>query len=398
MALTEVDHVAIAVRDLDAAVDWYKETFGATVAHREVVERDGVEEALLAVADSYIQLLTPTRDDSTVAKFLDTKGEGIHHVGYRVADCGEALRQAVDAGARAIDAEPLPGIAGDHRRVPAPEDGLRHPHRVGSGMTSGVDGDRRSCEGPQVQRPLLVWERAQVQEMPPGDRGQGPAWPRDPDREIPAGIVPTDYYRTGVPVRRDEPLIKSPEVVDRMRIAGKVAAEVLAVTGAAVAPGVTTEELDQLAHRAYLERGAYPSTLNYHQYPKTICTSVNEVICHGIPDDRPLEAGDIVNLDITAYIARGPRGLQRHLLRRRGRLRVPGPGRDHPRVPDLGIEAVRPGRPLSDIGRAIQAHAEAHGYGVVRMFVGHGIGEQFHIAPSVPHYYTPDASTGCDPV
>lgn len=112
MALTEVDHVAIAVRDLDAAVAWYEETFGAQVAHREFVERDGVEEALLAVADSYIQLLTPSRDDSTVAKFLDSKGEGIHHVGYRVADCREALRQAVAAGARAIDAEPRPGSRG----------------------------------------------------------------------------------------------------------------------------------------------------------------------------------------------------------------------------------------------------------------------------------------------
>jgi methylmalonyl-CoA/ethylmalonyl-CoA epimerase len=112
MALTEVDHVAIAVRDLDAAVDWYAETFGATVAHRELVERDGVEEALLAVADSFIQLLTPFRDDSPVAKFLEAKGEGIHHVGYRVADCGEALRQAVAAGARAIDAEPRPGSRG----------------------------------------------------------------------------------------------------------------------------------------------------------------------------------------------------------------------------------------------------------------------------------------------
>jgi methylmalonyl-CoA epimerase len=110
--LTEVDHVAIAVRDLDAAVAWYAETFGATVAHREVVERDGVEEALLAVADSYIQLLTPTRPDSPVAKYLETKGEGLHHVGYRVADCGEALRRAVAAGARAIDAEPRPGSRG----------------------------------------------------------------------------------------------------------------------------------------------------------------------------------------------------------------------------------------------------------------------------------------------
>jgi methylmalonyl-CoA/ethylmalonyl-CoA epimerase len=112
MALTEVDHVAIAVRDLDAAVDWYKQTFGATVAHREVVERDGVEEALLAVADSYIQLLTPTRDDSPVAKYLDQKGEGLHHVGYRVDDCAAALRQAVAAGARAIDEEPRPGSRG----------------------------------------------------------------------------------------------------------------------------------------------------------------------------------------------------------------------------------------------------------------------------------------------
>ena len=110
--LTEVDHVAIAVRDLDAAIAWYAETFGATVAHRELVERDGVEEALLAVADSYIQLLTPTRDDSPVAKYLATRGEGIHHVGYRVADCGAALQQAVAAGARAIDAEPRPGSRG----------------------------------------------------------------------------------------------------------------------------------------------------------------------------------------------------------------------------------------------------------------------------------------------
>ena len=109
---TELDHVAIAVRDLDAAVSWYKEAFGATVAHRERVERDGVEEVLLGVADSYVQLLTPIREDSPVAKFLDTKGEGLHHVGYRVADCGDALHAAVAAGARAIDPEPRPGSRG----------------------------------------------------------------------------------------------------------------------------------------------------------------------------------------------------------------------------------------------------------------------------------------------
>ena len=112
MALTEVDHVAIAVRDLDAAIEWYAETLGATLSHREVIDKDGVEEALLAVADSFVQLLTPIRDDSPVAKFLATKGEGIHHVGYRVADCAAALNQAVEAGAKAIDAQPRPGSRG----------------------------------------------------------------------------------------------------------------------------------------------------------------------------------------------------------------------------------------------------------------------------------------------
>jgi methylmalonyl-CoA epimerase len=111
-ALTEIDHVAIAVRDLDAAIAWYSSAFGATVAHREVVERDGVEEALLAVADSYVQLLTPTRDDSPVARYLDTRGEGIHHVGYRVTDCAAALEVAKAAGVRAIDDAPRPGSRG----------------------------------------------------------------------------------------------------------------------------------------------------------------------------------------------------------------------------------------------------------------------------------------------
>ena len=110
--LSEIDHVAIAVFDLEAAIAWYQEVFGATVAHREVVESDGVEEALLAVADSYVQLLTPVRDDSTVAKFLANKGEGLHHVGYRVADCAVALQAVKDSGGRVIDEAPRPGSRG----------------------------------------------------------------------------------------------------------------------------------------------------------------------------------------------------------------------------------------------------------------------------------------------
>jgi methylmalonyl-CoA/ethylmalonyl-CoA epimerase len=109
---TEIDHVAIAVHDLEAAVKYYEDVFGATVDHREVVESDGVEEALLKVAESYIQLLTPTRDDSPVAKAIEKRGEGLHHIGYRVADCAEALESMRAAGATAIDQAPRPGSRG----------------------------------------------------------------------------------------------------------------------------------------------------------------------------------------------------------------------------------------------------------------------------------------------
>jgi methylmalonyl-CoA epimerase len=110
--LIEIDHVAIAVHDLDAAIEWYEEVFGATVEHRERVQSDGVEEALIKVADSYVQLLTPTREDSPVAKYLDAKGEGLHHVGYRVADCAAALQSVKDHGGRVIDEAPRPGSRG----------------------------------------------------------------------------------------------------------------------------------------------------------------------------------------------------------------------------------------------------------------------------------------------
>jgi methylmalonyl-CoA/ethylmalonyl-CoA epimerase len=110
--LTEIDHVAIAVHDLDAAAAWYEATLGATVTHRERIESDGVEEALLQIADSYVQLLTPTRDDSPVARFLQHHGEGIHHVGYRVTDCAAALESMKAAGARTIDPRPRPGSRG----------------------------------------------------------------------------------------------------------------------------------------------------------------------------------------------------------------------------------------------------------------------------------------------
>jgi methionyl aminopeptidase len=192
-------------------------------------------------------------------------------------------------------------------------------------------------------------------------------------------------------------MVKSPDVIARMRRAGRVAAEVLAETGAAVRPGVTTDELDAICHDACITQGVYPSPLNYQGYPKSLCTSVNEVICHGIPDSRPLEEGDIVNLDVTVYVD-GVHGDTNATFLvgevDEASRRLVAVTRE---CLWLGIEAVRPGQPISDIGRAIDAHATEHHFGVVRTFVGHGIGQHFHMEPSVPHYFTPSALTVMQP-
>ena len=183
--------------------------------------------------------------------------------------------------------------------------------------------------------------------------------------------------------------MKSPDVIERMRRTGRSAAEVLAATGAAVRPGITSDELDAICHAACIERGGYPSPLNYNGFPKSLCTSVNEVICHGIPDDRPLVDGDIVNLDVTLY-REGVHG-DTNATFLVGE--VDDGSRNLVRVTReclmLGIEAVKPGRPLSDIGRAIERHATKHSLGVVRAFIGHGIGEQFHTDLQILHYYDP---------
>jgi len=208
-----------------------------------------------------------------------------------------------------------------------------------------------------------------------------------PMRSVPTSIARPPYAETGEVHSWDEPRIKSPETIEKMRIAGKVAADVLALAGKMVAPGVTTEEIDVFVHNAFIERGAYPSTVNYNHYPKACCTSVNEVICHGIPDSRELVDGDICNIDVTGYIG-GVHGDTNATF-------FAGDDDDESRqlvrVTEectwLGIEAVKPGRPISDIGRAIEDHAKKYKYGVVRAFVGHSIGEQFHGDIQVLHYY-----------
>jgi methionyl aminopeptidase len=146
-----------------------------------------------------------------------------------------------------------------------------------------------------------------------------------------------------------------------------------------------------------VQHGAYPSPLNYHGYPKSLCTSVNEVICHGIPDSRPLSEGDIVNLDVTVYLdgvhgdTNATFGVGNIDDASQRLIVVTGESLDK------GIEAVAPGGPISDIGRAIQRHAEAAGFGVVRDYCGHGIGEVFHSLPQIPHYYEPSARTVMEP-
>ena len=213
-----------------------------------------------------------------------------------------------------------------------------------------------------------------------------------PMRTVPPEIGRPHYADTGEVIRRPESGVQSPDVIERMRKAGRIAAEILELVGAAIRPGVTTEELDVLAHEEHIRRGAYPSPLNYRGYPKAICTSVNEVICHGIPDDRTLVDGDIVNIDVTSFVD-GVHGDTN------ATFAVGTIDPTSQRLVDvtrkcleLAIQAVRPGEPFSVIGKAIQAHAEANGFGVVRAFVGHGIGEQFHTDLHVPHYYDPAVS------
>jgi len=218
-----------------------------------------------------------------------------------------------------------------------------------------------------------------------------------PTRPVPAGIARPDYAESGEPGSWTEPLVRPPDVIEGMRGACRAAAEVLAVVGAAVAPGVTTDELDALAHEECIARGGYPSPLNYHGFPKSLCTSVNEVICHGIPDDRALVDGDIVNLDVTIYLDGVHGDTNATFL-------VGDVDAESRRLVIVtreclteGIAAVRPGRPVSDIGAAIEAHAHAGGYGVVRAFVGHGVGRQFHGLPHVPHHYDAAATTVMQP-
>jgi methionyl aminopeptidase len=217
-----------------------------------------------------------------------------------------------------------------------------------------------------------------------------------PTRSVPASITRPEYVGKRYP-RTGEPEVKDAATIARMRVAARVAAQALAEVGRHVVPGVTTDELDRIGHEFLVAAGAYPSTLGYRGYPKSLCTSLNEVICHGIPDDTVVADGDIVNIDITAYLDGVHGDTNATFLAgnvdEESRLLVE---RTHEALM-RAIKAVVPGRPLNVIGRVIESYARRFGYGVVRDFTGHGIGTTFHSGLVVPHFDDPEADRPIEP-
>jgi methionyl aminopeptidase len=202
---------------------------------------------------------------------------------------------------------------------------------------------------------------------------------------VPVQVARPEYVDQPAPLPYRGPEVKDAETIERMRAAGRLAARALAEVGRHVTPGVSTDELDRVGHEFLVDHGAYPSTLGYRGFPKSLCTSVNEVICHGIPDARVVEDGDIVNIDITAYLdgvhgdtnatfLAGDVDAETRLLVERTQEALA-----------RAIKAVRPGRRVNVIGRVIEAYAARFGYGVVREFTGHGIGTAFHSGLVIPH-------------
>lgn len=218
-----------------------------------------------------------------------------------------------------------------------------------------------------------------------------------PTRDVPRGIARPEYVGRAAPMQNTDGDRYTAAEVERIRAAGRVAAGAIEAAASAIAPGVTTDELDRIAHEYVVAHGAYPSTLGYRGYPKSSCTSVNEVICHGIPDDTVLADGDLVNIDVTAYLDGyhgdlnhtflvGEASEQATLLVERTREALA-----------RGIRAVAPGREVNVIGRAIEAYARRFGYGVVRDYTGHGVGRAFHTGLVIPHYDAPEFDTVMEP-
>lgn len=205
-------------------------------------------------------------------------------------------------------------------------------------------------------------------------------------RQVPKGIARPPYVGLATPPAHIGGDIYTPAEIAKIRAAGRIAAGALDAVGQAVKPGITTAELDRIAHDYVVSHGAYPSTLGYRGFPASCCTSVNEVICHGIPDDTVLREGDIVNVDVTAYLDGFHGDTNRTFMVGEVcedvRLLVERTYEAMMR----GIKAARPGREVNIIGRVIETYAKRFGYGVVRDFTGHGVGRSFHSGLIIPHY------------
>ena len=219
-----------------------------------------------------------------------------------------------------------------------------------------------------------------------------------PRRDVPTSIARPEYVGRPGPATYTGPDVVAPETIERIRVASTIAARALALVGEHVAPGVTTDELDRIGHEYLLDHDAYPSTLGYRGFPKSLCTSINEVICHGIPDSTVLEDGDIVNVDITAYTG-GVHGDNNATflvgdVDEESRLLVERTQEALARA----IKAVKPGREVNVIGRVIEKYADRFGYGTVHDYTGHGVGEAFHTGLVIPHYdAAPQYSTVIEP-
>jgi methionyl aminopeptidase len=210
-----------------------------------------------------------------------------------------------------------------------------------------------------------------------------------PLRSVPSTIVRPEYVGKPAPTTHVGGDKYDAKTVQRIRVASRIAAQALDAVLSAVKPGVTTDQLDQIGHEFLIAKGAYPSTLGYRGFPKSLCSSLNEVICHGIPDDTVIAEGDIVNIDITAFID-GVHGDNNGTV-------VAGDASDEVRLlvertheaMMRGIKAAKPGREVNIVGRAIESYAKRFGYGVVRDFTGHGVGTSFHSGLIIPHYDEP---------
>ena len=218
-----------------------------------------------------------------------------------------------------------------------------------------------------------------------------------PTRAVPSAIVRPEYVGRAAPTPNTNGDRYTAEEVARIRAAGRIAAGAIEAAASAIEPGVTTDELDRIAHDYVVAHGAYPSTLGYRGYPKSSCTSVNEVICHGIPDDTVLDDGDLVNLDVTAYLDGYHGDLNQTFLVGEARDEAALLVERTREALARGIRAVAPGRQVNVIGRAIEAYAKRFGYGVVRDYTGHGVGRAFHTGLVIPHHDAPEFDTVMEP-